>query len=189
MFTLFGLIRIIYPFYNAMSESIINRDKKTLSYKEYLTEKYHPLVLLVREMEKSIGKVKTHEIVEKTFYDNMFNWVPEELGERVHVNEFADFVQIEKEDNESIEIRNKVTIRYTKDTESELGLHVTECLYAEVFKELEAEDIGYLIVCNPDHAYARACNPCVKLRRNKTLMQGDDYCDHLWYWDNSENSV
>lgn len=170
-----------------MSESIINRDKKTLTNKEYLTEKYRPLVLLVRGMEKSIGKAKAHEIVEKTFYDDMFNWVTEELEELGPVNEFADFVRIEKEDNESIEIRNRVTNRYMKDTESELGLHVTECLDSEVFKELEAEDIGYFVVFNPDHAYARACNPCVKLRRNKTLMQGDDYCDHLWYWDNSEN--
>ena len=39
-----------------MSESIINRDKKTLTYKESLIEKYRPLVLLVREMEKTIGK-------------------------------------------------------------------------------------------------------------------------------------
>ncbi len=170
-----------------MNESIINRDKLTLTYKEYITAKYRSLVLLVREMEQTIGKVKSHGIVEKTFNDRMFNLVREELKELGPVNEFADFVMIEKEENESIEVRNKVTIRYVKDTELELGMQVTECLDAEVFKELEAEDIGYLVVCNPDHAYARTCNPCVKLRRNKTLMQGDDYCDHLWYWDNSDN--
>ena len=167
-----------------MNESIINRDKLTLTYKEYITAKYRSLVLLVREMEQTIGKVRSQEIVEKTFNDRMYNLVREELKELGPVNEFADFVMIEKEENESIEVRNKVTIRYVKDTELELGMHVTECLDAEVFKELEAEDIGYLVVCNPDHAYAKTCNPCVKLRRNKTLMQGDDFCDHLWYWDN-----
>jgi len=168
-----------------MSESIINRDKKTLTYKESLIEKYRPLVLLVREMEKTIGKEKAHEIVEKTFYNDMLNSFTEELEETGPINEFIDFKRMEKEDNESIRVRHKVTIRYVKDTESELGLHVTECLDAEVFKELKAEDIGYLVVCNPDHAYARACNPCLKLMRNKTLMQGDEYCDHLWYWDDS----
>ncbi|MHA2037065.1 MAG: L-2-amino-thiazoline-4-carboxylic acid hydrolase [Promethearchaeota archaeon] len=170
-----------------MNESIINRDKITLTYKEYLTEKYRPLVFFVREMEKTIGKVKALEMVENTFYNDMCNLVKEKLEELGPVNEFTDFARIEKEENELIEFRNTVTIRYVKDTESELGLHITECLEAEVFKELEAEDIGYLVVCNPDYAYARACNPCVKLRRNKTLMEGDDYCDHLWYWDNSEN--
>ena len=170
-----------------MNKSIINRDKITLTYKAYLTAKYRTLVLLVREMGRIIGKEKAHEIVEKTFNDRMFNLVREELKELRPVSEFADFVKIEKKENDSIEVRNKVTISYVKDTESELGMHVTECLDAEVFKELEAEEIGYLVVCNPDHAYARTCNPCVKLRRNTTLMQGDDYCDHLWYWDNSEN--
>ena len=168
-----------------MSESIINRDKKTLTYKESLIEKYRPLVLLVREMEKTIGKEKAHEIVEKTFYNDILNSFTEELEEVGPINEFIDFKRMEKEDNESIRVRNKVTIRYVKDTESELGLHVTECLDAEVFKELEAEDIGYFVVCNPDYAYARACNTCIKLMRNKTLMQGDEYCDHLWYWDDS----
>jgi hypothetical protein len=59
-------------------------------------------------------------------------------------------------------------------------------LHAEAFKELDAEDIGYLVACNPDHAYAKACNPRVKLRRTKTLMQGDEHCDHVWYWDEKE---
>jgi hypothetical protein len=172
-----------------MNESIINRDKKILNYKEYLREKYRPVVLLVKETEKTIGKARAHEIVKKTFYDDMFNRCTKAIKEFGYINDFSDFVRIEKEDNKSIEIRNKVTIRYVKDTELELGLRVTECLVAEVFKELEAEDIGYLIVCNPDHAYARACHPCIKLKRTKTLMQGDDFCNHLWYWDKSENQV
>lgn len=166
-----------------MSESNINRDKKTLTYREYLKEKYSNLVLLVREMERTIGKDRTREIVKNTFYDDMYSSVTQELNELGPVNCFADFVRIEKEENESIEFRNIVTIRYVSDTDTELGLHVSECLNAEVFKELGAEDIGYLVVCNPDHAYAKACNPCVKLRRSKTLMQGDEYCDHTWYWD------
>ena len=53
--------------HNAMNESIINRDKITLTYKAYVTAKYRTLVLLVREMERTIGKETTHEIVEKTF--------------------------------------------------------------------------------------------------------------------------
>lgn len=166
-----------------MSESIINRDKKTLTYREYLKEKHSNMVLLVREMEKTIGKTMAHEIVEKTFYNDMFDSVTAELEELGPVNEFADFVRIEKEDNESIEFRNTVTNKYVIDSDSELGLHVSECLDAEVFKELGAEDIGYLVVCNPDHAYAKACSPCVKLRRTKTLMQGDEFCDHVWFWD------
>ena len=169
-----------------MSESNINRDKKTLTYKEYLKDKYTNLVLLVREMEKTIGKTKAHLIVEKTFYKDMYDSVTKELIELGPVNEFADFVRIEKEENESTDIRNTVTIKTVTDTENMLGLHITECLDAEVFKELGAEDIGYLVACNPDHAYAKACNPRVKLRRTKTLMQGDEHCDHVWYWDEKE---
>jgi hypothetical protein len=90
---------------------------------------------------------------------------------------------MEKEENDSTEFRNILSLTYPHESSSELSLHVTECLYAEVFKELEAEELGFLMVCNPDHAYAQTCHPQIKLRRSKTLMQGDSYCDHTWYWE------
>jgi len=52
-----------------------------------------------------------------------------------------------------------------------------------VFKEMKATDLGYVLNCQPDFAYAKACHPNVKLKRTKTLMQGDNYCDHTFYWE------
>ena len=86
-------------------------------------------------------------------------------------------------ENETPHFRNIVTLSYPNETSTELSLHVTECLYSDAFKELEAEDLGYIMVCNPDHAYAQTCNPRIKLRRTKTLMQGDSHCNHIWYWE------
>jgi hypothetical protein len=153
-----------------------------LTYKEYVKTKYEKLVILAREMEKTLGTEKTHEIIKEAFYNNMYEIVLEEMKEQEPVECFMDFVRIEKEDNESPGVMNTVDISYVKETETELGLHVTRCLEAEVFNEMDAADIGYLIVCNPDHAYAEACNPRVKLKHTKTLMQGDQCCNHTWYW-------
>jgi hypothetical protein len=53
---------------------------------------------------------------------------------------------------------------------------VKKCLWAKVFRDADAADIGYSMVCYPDYAVARGLNPRLKLIRTKTLMQGDDSC-------------
>jgi hypothetical protein len=168
-----------------MVESIshINKDKKELTYKEYIQNKVSNTVVLAHEMVNALGKEQAYEIIRTAFYKDMEEGVKEDLKEIGPVKAFEDFVKIEKEDNESPHFRNIVALSYIHESTMELSLKVSECLWAEVFKELNAEEIGYLMVCNPDHAYAQACHPNIKLKRSKTLMQGDSYCNHKWYWD------
>jgi hypothetical protein len=53
---------------------------------------------------------------------------------------------------------------------------VRKCLWAKVFRDQDAADIGYAMVCYPDYAVAKGLNPKLQLIRAKTLMQGDDSC-------------
>lgn len=52
---------------------------------------------------------------------------------------------------------------------------VRRCLWAKVFRDEDAGDIGYAMVCYPDYAVARG-NPRLRLTRARTLMQGDSDC-------------
>ena len=54
------------------------------------------------------------------------------------------------------------------------------CMWADVFRSLRAERIGYWI-CESDGPAAAAFNPRIKFRRTQTLMLGDECCDHLYY--------
>jgi hypothetical protein len=53
---------------------------------------------------------------------------------------------------------------------------VKRCLWAKVFRDENAGDIGYAMVCYPDYAVARGLNPKLRLIRTRTLMQGDSDC-------------
>jgi hypothetical protein len=53
---------------------------------------------------------------------------------------------------------------------------VKKCLWAKMFLDEDAGDIGYAMVCYPDYAVARGLNPKLELVRTKTLMQGDESC-------------
>jgi hypothetical protein len=63
-----------------------------------------------------------------------------------------------------------------EDTPLVFEYRVSRCLWAKAFRDEDAGDIGYAMVCNPDLAVASGFNPKLKLIRTKTLMQGQDSC-------------
>jgi hypothetical protein len=97
-------------------------------------------------------------------------------------NDFATFRAMINKPPEGF-WKQVLTIRIIEDTDTATESKVTECLWAKTFREANASDIGYARICHPDFASARAFNPKLKLIRTKTLMQGDDCCNHRWVWE------
>lgn len=93
-------------------------------------------------------------------------------------NEWTDFIAPYKERKpEDVPTH---TFKIIGETENSLQIKITECIWAEAFKGTDAEDIGLAAICHPDYTYAYTFNPKIQLIRAKTLMEGDDYCDHKW---------
>jgi len=59
-------------------------------------------------------------------------------------------------------------------------IHVSQCLWAKTFRAQDAGDIGYASICAQDYIATTTFNPKMRLIRTKTLMQGDDCCNHRW---------
>ena len=75
--------------------------------------------------------------------------------------------------------------RKLEDTEKRQAYRFTRCMWAEIFAELDALDIGFWL-CEGDAPMASAFNPAIGFRRTKTLMEGDDCCDHIFYLEKEE---
>ena len=56
-----------------------------------------------------------------------------------------------------------------------LAIDVSACRYAELMEELDARDLGSLLLCAPDEAAAAAAG--TRLERTQTRMQGASHCD------------
>ncbi len=54
----------------------------------------------------------------------------------------------------------------------------TNCLWAKTFRESNAADLGYALVCYSDFPIAKSQGQ--KLVRSKCLMQGDECCQFEW---------
>jgi len=61
-----------------------------------------------------------------------------------------------------------------------LRLRVTQCIFADEMRRLGAADIGDAFYCAYDHGFCRGLNPKIRFTRTKTLMAGDDCCDHTY---------
>jgi hypothetical protein len=59
-------------------------------------------------------------------------------------------------------------------------MKVTRCMWANMWRKFGAEDIGYVFQCCWDYGFCQGLNPAIEFTRTKTLMQGDDCCDHTY---------
>lgn len=75
---------------------------------------------------------------------------------------------------------NTLTMEIVQDSDKVFEMRFSECLWAKTFKEANAADIGFKLICSGDYVTAEAFNPKIKLIRDKTLMQGHDCCNHKY---------
>lgn len=76
-----------------------------------------------------------------------------------------------------------ITTQTIEDTPKSHEVKVSECLWAETFREANAGDIGFASFCYGDEAIAAAFDQRLKLIRTKALMKGDDCCHFRWVWE------
>ena len=76
---------------------------------------------------------------------------------------------------------NSLTHEIVEDTENAFGLRVTECVWAEAYREAGlGGEIGHAALCNMDYHWPTAFNPSFRMERDRTLMQGHDQCNHRY---------
>jgi len=153
-----------------------------MTYEQYFRDRCHEMVCLAEELEHVLGREKALEIIGRAREKFIVEITKEETGP---LKSFEEFKACEKAQNATPYFSNTLTLTYSEETPDKLRLHVTECLWAKVFQEMKATDLGYVLFCQPDYAYPQVCNPKIKMRRTKTLMQGDSYCNHTFYWEES----
>ena len=70
-----------------------------------------------------------------------------------------------------------------EDTDRVYEIHHTECIYAKIFREDNAADIGYAMKCCDYETVYTTFNPKIKFTNPKNLMKGDDVCIVRLVWE------
>lgn len=77
-------------------------------------------------------------------------------------------------------LQHAIDMKVVEDTPTVFEFRISRCLWATTFRDQNAAELGYAGICHPDFATATAFNPKMRLIRTKTLMQGDDHCNHRY---------
>jgi hypothetical protein len=151
---------------------------RKLTWRQFMTARYQGLILLGKWMMEETGRDKTLEYLKKYTTQRMLEAGRTQASQATSqsLREYTE--QFRKLEN----YKNSLVMEIVEDSESAFELKVTECLWASTFLTADAGDLGTALVCHGDYAWAEGFNPKIKLVRDKTLMQGDSYCNHRYIW-------
>src|SRR5690606_7487217 len=70
-----------------------------------------------------------------------------------------------------------LTIDTLRQDEGRLEFNVIGCRFAEMYRRMDAADLGFLLSCGRDFALSEGYSDALHLDRTQTIMQGASFCD------------
>lgn len=155
-----------------------------MSIKEYfnppLTLPHKGVLLLVRELEKVMGKEAADKRVAELF-ETEYVKTMKENAKKNPVSSFKEWVQ-RHEDGTSMWTFANID-EPSIVSENTRICNTVGCLWADTWRGWGAEDVGYLVCCAADFKTVPAQHPNLRLERTTTCMEGADRCDFKFIWD------
>jgi len=133
----------------------------------------------IKYCAKELGREKTIEMLKAYSSEGSVDGA-KRVAQRLGKNDFEALKSFFSPSSPAF--ANTLSFTLTESTDKAHELQVTECLYAKIFLDAGVGDLGYAGVCFGDYAFARSFNPQIEMVRDKTLMQGDPFCNHRYLW-------
>lgn len=131
------------------------------------------LVPLIKALQAELGEERANSIVRKALgglYRSLGEkWWSARHSDNLGQNMAAAF--------EMYAAERALAYNVQEQSQDTFDLNVTECRYAQFFKELGAPELGFLLVCSSDFDMAEGFGPDIELKRTQTIMQGASHCD------------
>ena len=131
------------------------------------------LIPLIRRLEQDLGPERAHTIAR------------EEIATIARHQGAAVAAALGRDDLEGFrEVRDSwggaggdLEITTLREDGGHLEFNVTRCRFAELYQQLGARDLGFLLSCNRDFTLSEGYSSRLRLRRTQTIMEGAAFCD------------
>lgn len=130
------------------------------------------LAPVIEAMAEAFGREKVLDILRDTII-RVANEQGGELSEALGgdgPDVFMDSMKYWKQDN-------ALEIDVLEQQGDKLAFNITKCRYAEMYKALGIPELGAVLSCNRDYAFAEGFNKNAKLTRTQTILSGASHCD------------
>jgi predicted ArsR family transcriptional regulator len=133
------------------------------------------MTFLLDGLEKRLGSEAVDAVSETIAEATREQWAG--IAQEARDNRIEDLVQALWEPLR--EMGFEFTVEQQKDG---VQMRCTRCPLSDQAHEVEATKWGYHLYCATDPHIVAGFNPQIGFRRTKTLMEGDDCCDHFYYY-------
>ena len=132
------------------------------------------MVPVIRAMEDRFGK----EAVQAVLADEVTRGIEQARDSDKYRDREPDFARAEKGIG-FFAAEDALKYEVLATDRDHLRFDVKNCQYAKMMEELEATDLGFLLICQGD--FAAAYESGMELTRTQTRMQGYDSCDFHYH--------
>jgi len=131
------------------------------------------LVPVIRAMQAEFGEEHVNEVVGRTIKE-----IARAQGEDARRAGNIDSMPALSERFQNGVLREgSLIVDVVEDDEVRFGFNVTRCKFMEMYEEMGARDLGFLLSCNRDFAMFEGMAPDLDFARTQTRMQGATHCD------------
>jgi hypothetical protein len=149
-------------------------EKIEMPVKDLLYRMYALPVAIVQELYPILGREKTLRLMKDTVHKATMK------EKNPRLNSFEEFVT--KGGSELVRKTTESRDLEFKQNPPSMSFKITKCMWSEVFKSMNATEIGEVLVCESDFPRAKTWNPKLELKRTQTIMGGAPYCDFCYQW-------
>ncbi|HEX6638478.1 MAG TPA: L-2-amino-thiazoline-4-carboxylic acid hydrolase, partial [Steroidobacteraceae bacterium] len=131
------------------------------------------LVPVIRAMQAEFGEERVNQVVGKAIRE-----IARAQGEAVRAANNIDTMAALAERFQQGPLREgSLIVDVVENDEAHFGFNVTRCKFVEMYEEIGARDLGFLLSCNRDFAMFEGMAPDLDFERTQTRMQGASHCD------------
>jgi predicted ArsR family transcriptional regulator len=127
------------------------------------------LVPMIRAMQAEFGEERVNQIVGRTIRE-----IAREQGAQTPL---ATVEHLARRLEKTVWAEGTLFVDVVERSDDALGFNVTRCKFVEMYEEMGARDLGFLLSCNRDFAAFEGMAPDLEFNRTQTRMQGASHCD------------
>ncbi len=131
------------------------------------------LVPIIRAMQAAFGEGRVNDVVAATIRE-IARAQGETERERTQI---ATVQQLSDRMTNGVLREGSLIVDVVEQSDTRFGFNVTRCKFKEMYEEMGAGDLGFLLSCNRDYAMFEGLAPDLEFTRTQTQMEGAGYCD------------
>lgn len=131
------------------------------------------LIPFIRRLEAELGRERAHALARE-----VIGAIAREQGRRVaealQRDDLAGFTLVKDSWGGA---GGDLRIETLRQDDEALEFNVVGCRFAEMYRSLGAQDLGFLLSCQRDFSLSEGYSEGLHLQRTQTIMQGAAFCD------------